>query len=75
MMHLVEEVDREDVVHSIEPALPIDELIEISDFGSDPGVWASFVAETQEGSVLVQSGISTPVCIVHVEESFIPQDQ
>ena len=72
---LEEEVDRKDVVHPVHTALAIDELIQVADLRPDRCVWTASVAETDKGSVLIQTGIGAPIRVIEREENLVPHNE
>ena len=52
---LEEEVDRKDMVHLIQAASAIGELIQVSHFRSNRGMRKLLVAKADEGTVLIQT--------------------
>lgn len=61
------------MIHAI--TLPVDELIQITDFGSEFRIRATFIAEPNERSILIEPAVSAPISIIEIEEDFVPNDE
>ena len=63
------------MVHSVQAASAVDELIQVSHFRSDWRVRAPLVAEAYEGPVLIQTCVRAPIGVVEMKEDLVPQDK
>ena len=61
------------MIHAV--TLPVDELIQVSNFRSEFGVRTTFVAEPNERSILVKPTVGSPICIVQIKKDLIPHDE
>ena len=61
------------MVHFIQAASAIGELIQISHFRSNRRLRTLLVAEAYEGPILIQTCVRTPIGVVEMKEDLIPQ--
>ena len=52
----------------------IDELVQVADLGAGRRVRISLETNSEEGTVLVEAGLGSPIGVIEVEEDFVPPD-